>query len=160
MRIRLDTNQQQPCWSSSRLMIYLSSRPAECDGNGLAQQGGIVQMVPGNRGKGGRGELHQGAVLLPPNHLHPLHVPVEWEQVEQEVCLVQLLHVNVYGIRDWVMQWCGSALVVMQVRILDPYRSKASIRIRMRTRIQKIKKLTARKDKILFKINLEILNFL
>jgi len=51
-------------------------------------------VVPGYGGKGGGGELDEGAARLLPRDLHPLHVPVEGEQVEQEVCLIQLLVKN------------------------------------------------------------------
>jgi hypothetical protein len=65
--------------------------PAECDGDGLSEERRAVQEVPGDGGKGGGGELHQRAARAPPRNLHPLHVPVQREQVEQEDGLIQLL---------------------------------------------------------------------
>jgi hypothetical protein len=51
-------------------------------------------MVSGYSSKGGRGELHHGAVRLFPRNLHPLHVAVEGEEVEEEAGLTQLLNVE------------------------------------------------------------------
>ena len=65
--------------------------PAECDGDGLPEERRAVQEVPGDGGKGGGGELHQRAARASPRNLHPLHVPVQREQVEQEDGLIQLL---------------------------------------------------------------------